>query len=75
MGTRTGGKRGAPFGNRNSVKHGRYTAASRAARKRLSVQIQETMLLQSLTRTLLRLDQARRAGGDIAQFGFVLRER
>ena len=74
MGKRTGGKRGAPFGNRNSVRHGRFTAARLAERRRLHAQLQEAMLSEAITKALMRLDRAQRAGVDIAQFGFVVEE-
>lgn len=75
MGRRTGRKRGAPFGNRNSVKHGRFTADALAARRRTQAQLQEAMLLDALAKSLRRLDMAQRAGVDIAQFGFLVEER
>jgi len=72
MGKRTGGKRGAPFGNRNSVTHGGFTASAVAARRRYRVQREEAMLLETLANVLTRLARAERAGVDIARFGFLL---
>lgn len=74
MGKRMGGKRGAPFGNRNSVKHGRFTASALAARRRDRVRREEAMLIETLANALTRLVRAERAGVDIARFGFLLAE-
>src|ERR1700743_2310841 len=46
LGRRTGGKKGAPFGNRNRLLHGRYTRAC-SARKR------EYRMLRRGTRNLI----------------------
>ena len=47
MGKRTGGKRGAPVGNRNRLSHGRYSARRVARRK-------EVQALLRRTRNLIR---------------------
>src|ERR1700749_5305297 len=47
LGKRTGGRRGAPFGNGNRLKHGRYAAETIAVRK-------ETEALLRPARALIR---------------------
>jgi hypothetical protein len=42
MGKRTGGKRGAPFGNKNRLKHGRWSKARLADDKALRALLRKT---------------------------------
>lgn len=70
----TGGKRGAPFGNRNSLKHGDYTAAKLAARRQARALLQETMLIDAWANAVDRLRKAKRAGVDIGKLGFSFAE-
>jgi len=42
LGKRTGGKVGAPFGNRNRLRHGRYTRARIARHARVRARLRET---------------------------------
>ena len=45
MGKRTGGKRGAPFGNSNRLKHGRWSKARLAKDRELAALIRQTRYL------------------------------
>ena len=45
MGKRTGGKRGAPFGNSNRLKHGRWSKARLAKDRELAALIRQTRCL------------------------------
>ena len=75
MGKRTGGKRGAPYGNRNAVKLGLTTAKELAWRKEWQVHIQFTLLMESLDRTFKRIEIARRAGVDVSPCLSLLKKR
>jgi len=56
MGKRTGGKKGAPFGNSNRLKHGRYSRAALAARKRAIAQLRHVQLMQAWGELLARTE-------------------
>ena len=56
MGKRTGGKKGAPFGNRNRLKHGRYSRAAQAARKEAIAQLRDVRLMQAWAMLLGRTE-------------------
>jgi hypothetical protein len=55
MGKRTGGKRGAPYGNTNRLVHGEYSAAALARNRAESAQRSEFRFMEDLTKILWRL--------------------
>ena len=56
MGKRTGGKKGAPFGNSNRLKHGRYSRAALATRKQAIAQLRYVQLMQAWGNLLARTE-------------------
>jgi len=54
MGKRTGGKRGAPFGNTNRLVHGRYSAARIARRKAVNAKLRQIRAFIARTKAVLR---------------------
>jgi hypothetical protein len=70
----TGGKRGAPFGNKNRLKHGAYSAASMAARREARALLQETRLIAAWANAVDQLRKAKRAGIDLGKLGFSFAE-
>jgi len=56
MGKRTGGKRGAPFGNSNRLKHGRYSRAALAAHKTAMAQLRHVLLMEAWSKLLARTE-------------------
>ena len=55
MGKRTGGKRGAPYGNRNRLVHGEYSAATLARNRLEAAARTEFRLVEDMTKLLWRL--------------------
>ena len=62
MGKRTGGKTGAPFGNRNRLKHGRYSRAALAARKEAVARLRHAQLMLAWGELLARTEGSELAG-------------
>ena len=56
MGKRTGGKKGAPYGNSNRLKHGRYSRTALAARKEAIAQLRHVQLMQAWGKLLARTE-------------------
>ena len=55
MGKRTGGKRGAPYGNKNRLVHGGYSTLSRARNRIEAAARSDLRLMADMTRLLWRL--------------------
>jgi hypothetical protein len=54
MGKRTGGKKGAPFGNKNRLTHGRYSRAGQAARRTATARLRHVQLMLAWAQLLER---------------------
>jgi hypothetical protein len=57
MGKKTGGKRGAPYGNRNRLVHGEYSAAALARNRVEAASRTDFRLVEDMTKLLWRLDR------------------
>jgi len=55
MGKRTGGKRGAPYGNKNRLVHGRYSTLSLARNRIETAARSDLRLMADMTKLLWRL--------------------
>jgi len=47
-------KRGAPFGNRNAFKHGRYTAAAKAHRRAIGELLRDVIWAIEVSKPFIR---------------------
>jgi len=79
LGKRTGGKVGAPFGNRNRLLHGRYSCARMARRAKTRARLRETrnlicrLDLGTNARRALAMKKAANANSKIKRLGFERR--
>jgi hypothetical protein len=56
MGKRTGAKKGAPYGNKNRLKHGRYSRTAQAAHKEAMARLRHLQLMEAWSKLLVRTE-------------------